>query len=102
MGVTSGEREAPFISVSLFEEFLTTVLTSSSDATSIASPPSSVHEHEKLAGRSRGYAWYKEKAERFAEECRMAGGATRAAQIIEGVFAKELAEWDGPKPALRA
>lgn len=99
LGVTSGEREAPFISVSLFEELITTILTSSSDVTS---SPSSLYEHEKLAGRSRGYTWYKENAERFAEECRLAGGAARAAQIIEGVFAKELTEWDGPEPVVKA
>lgn len=94
LGVTSGEREAPYVSVSLFEELVTTLLTASSLANV---SPNSLYELEKLASLPKGYEWYKTNAERFAEECRMAGGATRAAQIIEGVFAKELVEWDGPE-----
>lgn len=59
---------------------------------------SSIPELEKLGQPQRGYAWYKKNAEEFAEECRLAGGATRAAEIIETMYAKELTEWDGPEP----
>lgn len=41
------------------------------------------------------YTFFKQNAERFAEECREAGGAEKAAEIVEKFYALELSEWDG-------
>ncbi|KAF8312998.1 UDP-Glycosyltransferase/glycogen phosphorylase [Clavulina sp. PMI_390] len=73
VAVSGLEREAPFPSVELFTELLLTLLARGDD----------------------GYIGYKRKAETLAEECRLAGGAGRAAEIIEQVFAREMEEWDG-------
>lgn len=95
LGVTTGEREAPYVSAVLFEQLLSTLLAAT------AASRSSVGELELLRGREepavklRSYAWYKANAERFAAECMLAGGATRAAEIIESMYADELTEWDG-------
>lgn len=75
---------------------INTILAADPSPTPISA--ASLPELEKLGQPQHGYAWYKKNAEDFAEECRLAGGATRAAEIIEGMYARELAEWDGPEP----
>ena len=99
LGVTNKDgADVPYLSVPVFTELLSTLLASEGARVGKAHPKS-LYEHEGGTGScnvSKGYEWYKQNAERFALECRLAGGATRAAQIIEGVYAEELAEWDGP------
>lgn len=97
LGVSSGEREAPRPGVHLFEGMLRELL--STGAGKGTDEPSSLYEHEKLEEKLKGWMWYKANAERFAEECRLAGGAGAAADIIQGVYEKELGEWDGPASA---
>lgn len=43
----------------------------------------------------RSYPFFKENCDRFAEECRLAGGASKAAETIERFYELELTEWDG-------
>jgi Erythromycin biosynthesis protein CIII-like, C-terminal domain len=101
LGVSNkGDADVPYLSVPVFTELLFTLL--ATEGAPVSGPhPKSLYEHEKGAASqesTKGYEWYKKNAERFAAECRLAGGAARAAKIIEGVYAKELAEWDGPAP----
>jgi hypothetical protein len=101
LGVSNkDDADVPYLSVPVFTELLSTLLASEGARVSGARPKS-LYDHERGAASqnvSKGYEWYKRNAERFALECRLAGGAMRAAQIIEGVCAEELAEWDGPSP----
>jgi hypothetical protein len=91
LGVSNKDDvDVPYLSVQVLTKLLGTLL--ASEGTGVRSTcPKSLYA-------SQGYEWYKQNAERFAAECRLAGGATRASHIIEEVYAKELAEWDGPVP----
>jgi UDP:flavonoid glycosyltransferase YjiC (YdhE family) len=98
LGVSNKDDvDVPYLSVPIFTELLGKLL--ASEGTGVRSAyPKSLYERQKAASASQGYEWYKQNAERFAAECRMAGGATRASQIIEEVYTKELTERDGPSP----
>ena len=90
--------DVPYLSVPVFTELLCALL--AGEDTRVLACPKKYKDEKGAATRNvnRGYEWYKQNAERFAAECRLAGGATRASQIIEEVYAKELTEWDGPAP----
>ena len=98
LGVSNKDgADVPYLSILVFTDLLCTLLASESASASRAYPRSLCDHEKAVVGRNltKGYDWFKRNAERFAAECRLAGGATRAAQIIEEVYAKELREWDG-------
>lgn len=84
LGLCNTSPNAPEITTVEFADLITSVL---------AAP---VDDYSGVFAE-KPYSYFKDNAERFAEECREAGGANKAAEVIEKFYALELTEWDGEK-----
>lgn len=97
LGVTNaGDAGVPFLTVPILTTLLTTILTSSPSPTKSEELGWFSSTEERIEAGGQGWETYKKNAEGFAEECRLAGGARRACEIIEETYRREITEWDGP------